>query len=116
MLNASGYEVIDLGVDVVPMEAIQAAENAGARFICLSALMTTSMPYQKDAVELLSSLEQRDDFFVVVGGGPVTREYAGEIGANGWAPDAASAVKVCNKLLEQGKSPASGEPVYGAGE
>ena len=116
MLSASGYEVIDLGVNVVPMEAIKAAENSGASIIGLSALMTTSMPYQKEVVDLLEALNQRDEFWVIVGGGPVTREYAQDIGSNGWAPDAAVAVQVCDQLLSSETSPANSDLIYEAAE
>ena len=116
MLSASGYEVVDLGVNVVPMEAIQAAESAGASFIGLSALMTTSMPYQKEVVDLLGELNQRDDFYVIVGGGPVTRDYADDINANGWAADAAAAVQVCDQLASGSTSPSDTTLVYKAAE
>ena len=116
MLSASGYEVVDLGVNVVPMEAIKAAESGGASIIGLSALMTTSMPYQKEVVDLLDELGQRDDFFVIVGGGPVTREYADDINANGWAPDAAAAVQVCDQLGSGSATPANTGLVYKAAE
>lgn len=116
MLSASGYEVVDLGVNVVPMEAIKAAESGGASFIGLSALMTTSMPYQKEVVDLLDELGQRDDFFVIVGGGPVTRDYADDINANGWAPDAAAAVQVCDQLASGATTPADTNLVYKAAE
>jgi methylmalonyl-CoA mutase cobalamin-binding domain/chain len=112
MLSAAGYEVIDLGVNVVPMEAIQTAENVGASIIGLSALMTTSMPYQKEVIDLLNALDQRDDFWVIVGGGPVTREYAQDIGSNGWAPDAAVAVQICDRLLSLSTSPSETGLIY----
>jgi len=107
MLSASGYEVVDLGVNVVPMDAIKAAESTGASIIGLSALMTTSMPYQK---------EERDDFWIIVGGGPVTRDYADDINANGWAPDAAAAVQVCDHMLSSETTPASTDLIYKAAE
>lgn len=107
MLSASGFEVRDMGVDVAPMEMIETAEQAGAQIIGLSALMTTSMPYQKEVVALLNELGQRDDFYVIVGGGPVTAEYAESIGANGWAKSAAGAVTLCEKLLSGGGTPAT---------
>ena len=116
MLSASGYEVVDLGVNVVPMEAIKAAESSGATFIGLSALMTTSMPYQKEVVSLLDELNQRDDFYVIVGGGPVTRDYADDINANGWAADAAAAVQVCDQLSSGSATPSDTNLVYKAAE
>jgi trimethylamine corrinoid protein len=109
MLSASGFEVRDMGVDVSPMEMIEAAEQGGARIIGLSALMTTSMPYQKEVVALLDELGQRDDFYVIVGGGPVTADYAEGIGANGWAKSAAGAVSLCEKLLGSEGTPATTE-------
>lgn len=116
MLSASGYEVVDLGVNVVPMDAIKAAENGNASIIGLSALMTTSMPYQKEVVDLLDALDQRDDFFVLVGGGPVTRDYADDINANGWAPDAAAAVQVCDQMISGATTPATTDLIYKAAE
>ncbi|MFV2000782.1 MAG: B12-binding domain-containing protein [Acidimicrobiia bacterium] len=116
MLSASGYEVVDLGVNVAPMEAIKAAESSGASIIGLSALMTTSMPYQKEVVDLLDAMNQRDDFWVIVGGGPVTRDYADDINANGWAPDAAVAVQVCDRMLSGKSTPASTDLIYKAAE
>ncbi len=114
MLGASGYDVIDLGVNVAPMEAIHEAERSGASIIGLSALMTTSMPYQKEVVALLNELNRRDDFWVIVGGGPVTRDYADDIGSNGWAPDAAVAVQVCDRMLSGSTTPATTHLIYEA--
>lgn len=112
MLSASGYEVVDLGVNVVPMDAIKAAERGGASIIALSALMTTSMPYQKEVIDLLDAMDQRDDFWVIIGGGPVTKDYADDINANGWAPDAAAAVQVCDRILSSETTPASTNLIY----
>lgn len=116
MLSASGYEVVDLGVNVGPMDAIKAAESDGASIIGLSALMTTSMPYQKEVVDLLDALNQRDDFWVIVGGGPVGHDYAADIGANGWAADAAAAVQVCDQMLSLSTTPATSDLVYQTAE
>lgn len=112
MLGASGYEIVDLGVNMGPMDAIEAAEKSGASFIGLSALMTTSMPYQKEVIDLLDELNQRDDFFVLVGGGPVTRGYADDINANGWAPDAAAAVRLVDRLASGETTPSDTTLVY----
>lgn len=113
MLGASGYEVIDLGVNVSPMDAIQEAERAGASIIGLSALMTTSMPFQKEVISLLNELDRRDDFWIMVGGGPVTREYAGAIGANGWGPDAAAAVQAADSIVTASSTPTTTDLVVG---
>jgi methylmalonyl-CoA mutase cobalamin-binding domain/chain len=106
MLKASGFEVVDLGVNVAPMDVIDAAERAGAQVIGLSSLMTTSMPYQQEVIKLLNELGQRDKFFVILGGGPVTSGYARDIGADGWAGDAAAAVRVIDQMLAPDGSPA----------
>jgi methylmalonyl-CoA mutase cobalamin-binding domain/chain len=105
MLSVHGYEVIDVGVNVPPMAIIDAAVRERARFIALSALMTTSMPYQRDVVDLLREMGMRDRFFIIVGGGPVTSEYARMIGADGWGVSAVSAVKVCDRLLQSNERP-----------
>jgi|TARA_B100001964_G_scaffold230466_1_gene283998 methylmalonyl-CoA mutase cobalamin-binding domain/chain len=105
MLSVHGFDVVDLGVDVNPMEIADAAERENAKFIALSSLMTTSMPYQKDVLEVLNEIGRRDKFYVVVGGGPVTSEYTQSIGADGWGLSAVSAVKVCDELLKAGHKP-----------
>ncbi len=105
MLSVHGYEVVDVGVNAPPMEIIDTAQREKARFIALSSLMTTSMPYQRDVLDLLCEMNVRDRYYVVVGGGPVTPEYAKKIGADGWGLSAVSAVKVCDRLLEAGERP-----------
>ncbi len=105
MLAVHGFDVVDLGVDVAPMKFAETAEQEQARFIALSSLMTTSMPYQKDVLNLLREMGLRDRYFVVVGGGPVTAEFAQEIGADGWGVSAISAVRVCEQLLQLGQQP-----------
>lgn len=107
MLQASGFEVVDLGVNVSPMDIIKNAQQSNAQIIGLSALMTTSMPYQKEVVDLLTELGNRDNFYVAVGGGPVTAEYAEKIGANGWAPDASAAVALCEHLVNSEAPPST---------
>jgi 5-methyltetrahydrofolate--homocysteine methyltransferase len=99
MYRAAGYDVIDMGVDVTPMDVIQTAEQADAQIIGLSALMTTSMPYQKEVIDLLTELKMRDKFWVILGGGPVTPEYSQEVGADGWAANAAGAVPLSERML-----------------
>ena len=105
MLTVHGFEVIDLGVDVAPMKFAETAEMENAQFIALSSLMTTSMPYQRDVVNLLQEMGVRDKYFIVVGGGPVTSDFARDIGADGWGVSAVSAVRVCEQLLEAGQQP-----------
>jgi trimethylamine corrinoid protein len=109
MLKASGFEVIDMGVNVSPMDMIKTADQTGAKVIALSALMTTSMPYQREVVELMKAMERRKDFWIIVGGGPVTVDYAQQISANGWAASAAGAARLCERLLSGHGDPAAAE-------
>lgn len=105
MLSVHGFDVVDLGVGVPPMEFADKAGSENAQFIALSSLMTTSMPYQRDVVELLQEMGVRDKYYVIIGGGPVTADFAQQIGADGWGLNAVSAVRVCDRLLESGQRP-----------
>lgn len=104
-LSLKGIEVIDLGVNVPPMEFVDKAEREKANIIALSALMTTSMPYQRDVINILKEMGLRQKYFVIVGGGPVTPEFAAEAGADGWAPNAIAAAKLCAHLVDSGLRP-----------
>jgi len=95
MLKGAGFEVMDLGIDVAPEKFVEAAKN-GATLVGLSALLTTTMPQMKNVVDALKAADC--DVPVIIGGAPVTQKYADEIGASGYAPDAASAVDVARKL------------------
>jgi len=99
MMESSGFEVIDLGVDV-PSEKFVAAvlENEGVKIIGISALLTTTMPAMRDAVELLNKQAFRGDIKVMVGGAPISQEFADEIGADAYTPDAASAAQKAREL------------------
>lgn len=99
MLEGGGYEVLDLEVDVAPEKFVEAVKNQGAQVIALSALLTTTMPSMKDTIEALKEAGVRDQVKVMIGGAPVTQNYADEIGADGYAPDAASAVDKALELL-----------------
>ena len=83
MLRSGGFEVHDMGVDVASMAFIDRAKELNADMIALSSLLTTTMPYLKEVIEDLSAMGIREDFKVMIGGGPVTRDYADEIGADG---------------------------------
>jgi trimethylamine corrinoid protein len=96
MLQANGYEVHDLGVDVPSTRFIQAAEDLDANIIALSALLSTTMLYQRDVTELLRNKGLADKYFVIIGGAPVTQEWADEIGADAYALHAVEAVNVLN--------------------
>jgi trimethylamine corrinoid protein len=94
MMQANGYEVHDLGVEVPSTRFIQAAEELGADIIAMSALLSTTMLFQRDVVELLQNKGIREKYYTIVGGAPVTQSWADDIGADGFARDAVEAVKV----------------------
>jgi corrinoid protein of di/trimethylamine methyltransferase len=97
MLQANGYEVHDLGIDVPSTRFIQAAEDLDANIIALSALLSTTMLYQRDVTELLRNKGLQDKYFVIVGGAPVTQQWADDIGADAFALHAVEAVSVLNE-------------------
>ncbi|MBP8952573.1 MAG: corrinoid protein [Armatimonadetes bacterium] len=99
MLEGGGYEVLDLEVDVPAEKFVDAVKSQGAGVVALSALLTTTMPAMKDTIDALKEAGVRDQVKVVIGGAPVTQNYADEIGADGYAPDAASAVDKVRELL-----------------
>jgi methylmalonyl-CoA mutase cobalamin-binding domain/chain len=99
LLTANGYEVIDLGVDVSVKEFINAAQKADAQIIAMTSLLTTTLPYQKELINILTESGNRERFFVIVGGGPVTLQWARDIGADGYGREAHDAVSLCRQLL-----------------
>ncbi len=99
MLEGGGYEVVDLQVDVSPEKYVESVNEMGANVVALSALLTTTMPSMKDTIDALSEAGVRDKVKVMIGGAPVTQSYADEIGADGYAPDAASAVDLAAELI-----------------
>jgi corrinoid protein of di/trimethylamine methyltransferase len=99
MLSANGFEVFDLGIDIESSEFVTKAQEYDADIVALSALLTTTMLYQKDVIELLAEAGIRDRVKVIVGGSPVTQGWANDIGADGFAEDAATSVPVCKKLM-----------------
>lgn len=101
MLEASGHEVIDLGVDVSVEQFIEACEKYKPDILAMSALLTTTASYMRTVIEELEKRGLRDKVKVIVGGAVVTEEYAREIGADGWAPNAIEAVKLVNRLIEE---------------
>ncbi len=103
VLETNGFEVIDIGVDQSPLDIIQEAEKVKADAIALSSLMTTTMPAQKEVVEVLTEMGLREKYVLLVGGGPVTQEWAGQIGADGYGESAVHAVGVVEKLLNLGE-------------
>lgn len=100
MMEGSGLEVIDLGVDVAPEKFVAAVQEHKPDILALSALLTTTMPKLKDTIDAVVAANLRDKVKIVVGGAPVTAEYAQAIGADGYAPDAASASELCLSLVK----------------
>lgn len=99
MLEGSGFEIIDLGIDAAPEKFVDAVQNRGANVIALSALLTTTMPNMKNVVEALKQSGVRDKVRIIIGGAPVNQAYADQIGADGYAPDASSAVRKVRELI-----------------
>ena len=98
MIEGAGYQVIDLGVDVTPEKFVQSVKN-GAQVVGLSALLTTTMPSMRTTIDAIKAAGLRDKVKIMVGGAPLTQAYSDEIGADGYAPDAATAVDVADQLL-----------------
>ena len=100
MIESAGFEVIDLGVDV-PVEKFLSAyeENPGTKIVACSALLTTTMPALQETVTALNAAPWRKDVKVMVGGAPITQEFADKIGADAYTPDAASAAKKAKELV-----------------
>jgi len=100
MMEGAGFEVIDLGVDVTPEKFVEAVKTNQAEIIGMSALLTTTMLNMKDTVAALNNSGIRDKVKVMVGGAPLTQSFSDEIGADGYAPDAASAVDLARQFLK----------------
>ncbi|MGQ9501171.1 MAG: corrinoid protein [Anaerolineae bacterium] len=99
MLEGAGFEVIDLGVDVSAQKFVDTAREQNADIIGLSALLTTTMPGMKTTIETLKEAGLHGKIKVMIGGAPITQDYADEIGADGYSPDASSAVRKAKQLL-----------------
>jgi len=99
MLESAGFEVYDLGVDVAPEDFVKKVKETGADIVAMSALLTTTMIEMKNVIEELKKAGIRDKVKVVIGGAPITEEFAKEIGADAYGEDAVKAVKVCKQLL-----------------
>lgn len=99
MLEGAGFELIDLGTDVSAEKFVEAVRNHGVQIVAMSALLTTTMPAMKTTIEALKSAGLRDQVKVMIGGAPITQEYASAIGADGFSPDASRAVATAKELL-----------------
>ncbi len=103
LLTTAGFEVHDIGHDAPASKFIDKAQEVDADIIAASAIMSTTVPYQKDIVEMLKARGLRDKYLVMVGGGVVTQEWADEIGADGYGDLASDAVEVAKELVTKKK-------------
>jgi 5-methyltetrahydrofolate--homocysteine methyltransferase len=99
MLEGAGYEVVDLGIDISPEQFIEAVQSDDFDVVALSALLTTTIVNMETTIQAFSIAGIRENIKIVVGGAPVTDDFAKKIGADGYAPDASQAVKVINSLM-----------------
>ncbi len=99
MLEGAGFEVIDLGTDVAPAKFVAEAQARRANLVALSALLTTTMPSMRTTVEEFQKANARDQVKIIIGGAPVTQQYAEQIGADGYSDNANGAVALARKLL-----------------
>lgn len=102
MLSANGFKVIDLGVDVPTQKFVDKVKETGADMVGLSALLTTTMTVQREVIQALTVAGIRENVKVIVGGAPVTRGWAKDIGADGFAEDAMGAVAMAKQLMGKG--------------
>lgn len=97
MLESGGFKVINLGIDIAPEKFVEAIREYNPEIVAMSALLTTTMPHMKDTIELIK--EEGLKVKCIIGGAPISQDFADKIGADGYSPDAASAVELCNKLM-----------------
>ncbi len=100
VMETNGFEVVDIGIDQSTLNIIEAAEKNRADIIALSSLMTTTMPNQKELIDVLEEMKIRDKYLVLVGGGPTNQKWAHKIGADGYGETAVDAVNISKKLLD----------------
>ena len=101
MLAGAGFEVVDLGTDISPQRFVQAVLDESPQLIGISSLMTTTMPAMKETIDQLKSAGLRDNVKVIIGGAPVTQEFAQEIGADGYAQDGAKGTDLAKELIKK---------------
>ena len=101
MLRANGFRVYDIGCDARTLNFIEKAKEVNADIVAASSLMTTTMPFMKDLIEALETAGIRDQYKIMVGGGPVSEEWAKAIGVDGYGKDAAEAVRVARELVKK---------------
>jgi corrinoid protein of di/trimethylamine methyltransferase len=101
MLKAAGFEIHDLGANVNALEFVHRAESVHADIIGISALMTTTMPGQKEVIEILKAKGLRSKYHVILGGAPVTREWVEGVGADSWGENAGRAVEILERVMAE---------------
>jgi len=99
MLEGGGFEVVDLGADVAPDKFVAAVKEKNPHLVCLSALLTVTMPSMKTTIDALQQAGLRQQVKVLIGGAPITQHYADQIGADGYGENAASAVTLARRLM-----------------
>ena len=97
LIESGGFKVINLGIDIPPEKFVAAIKEHGPDIVAMSALLTTTMLHMKDTIELIK--EEGLKVKCIIGGAPISQDFANEIGADGFAPDAASAVELCTRLI-----------------
>ena len=110
-LMATGFKVKDLGTDVTPKDFVRAVANEKADVIAISTLLSTTQPLFANITKTLEDSGQREDVYVIVGGGPVTPEWAEDIGADGYGRDAADAADLTRQVLTSGEKPPFAKPL-----
>ncbi len=99
MLEGAGFDIVDLGADVTPTQFVEAVRDSGAGLVGLSALLTVTMPSMKTTIEELEKAGLREQVKVLVGGAPLSSDYATEIGADAYADNASAAVRTARQLI-----------------
>ncbi|OGN89269.1 MAG: methyltransferase, partial [Chloroflexi bacterium RBG_13_48_10] len=101
MIEGANFEVHDLGVDVSPQEFVAAVKKFKPNIVAMSSLLTTTLPYMRDVIRSLEEAGLRETVKVMVGGAPITQKFADSIGADGYAPDGATAVTKVRELVDE---------------
>jgi corrinoid protein of di/trimethylamine methyltransferase len=104
MLEGGGFDVLDLGADVTPERFIEAVKARNANIVCLSALLTVTMPAMRTTIDALKQAGVRERVKIMVGGAPVTRQFADDIGADGYSDNASAAVALARTLIGVGNA------------
>lgn len=99
MLETAGFEVVDLGRDIPPQQFVDTAKEIGAKIIALSTLMTTTMTAMEEVIKILDNENLRNSYKVIIGGGPISQNFANKIGADGYSINAAEAVRLAKRLV-----------------